>query len=113
MVLLNVLKSVGIVDPVFTSVEFSGSFQCIIQFETDLPCAQLPRITKARIIGDVCSTEDCAEASAIRKAFENLDYKHNVRVVDISTHKTSVLNFKCRSVYSRVLDAIKCVEKML
>lgn len=36
-----------------------------------------------------------------------------MRVVDISTHKTSVLNFKCRSVYSRVLDAIKCVEKML
>lgn len=94
-------------------MEFVGEVQVHIQFECELPCCKLPAEKNPLISGVVCSTLELAETSAIMKAFEHLDYMHNVEVVDLSTHKIALLKIRSRTKYMKLLDGISCVENML
>ncbi|KAL6843754.1 hypothetical protein ACP4OV_026325 [Aristida adscensionis] len=96
VVFLSVIKSLEISDPVFTTVGFPGAYQEHIEFYSDLPFARTPFERDVRVAGEICSTPEMAERSAIKKAFADLEYKHNVVVEDLSTVKIGKLEWGIR-----------------
>ncbi|KAL6903439.1 hypothetical protein ACP4OV_004252 [Aristida adscensionis] len=113
VVFINVLKSLEISDPVFTTVGFPGAYQVHIEFYSDLPFARTPIERDVKLVGDICSTPELAESSAIKRAFGYLEYKHNVKVDDLSTVKIGRLEWAIREANLGVRGCRDAVADMI
>lgn len=105
-ILHHVLKDLGVTDPQFTRVDFCGQFQVHIDADMKPLVSRLPAARNPKISGELCASLEQAETSAIKKAFEHLEYMHNVAVVDLSTSKISLLNIRCRDKYMRLVCSL-------
>ncbi|RLN21742.1 hypothetical protein C2845_PM07G17030 [Panicum miliaceum] len=113
IVFLHVVHSLGIPELVFIDVEFRGSFQVHIEIKSHQSCALPPKCIFATIAGDVASSYELAEASAIRNSFAHLGSTANIAVVDLSSYKILRTKQECRRKYKNILEATRCVDNVI
>lgn len=112
-IFINALKSVGIVEPVFSVLHCECSFQVRIEFTSNLPICMERGSRHTKIVGDVCGTHELTEATAIDKAFLHLRKVHNLVLVDISSRKESSLMHTSRRLYFNARSGLGLVDFIL
>lgn len=70
-----------------------------------------PAVTVALLFGDICSTPKAARASAVSAAFEYLEEKHFIQVLDYSS--ALVAEFNRKPVFGNVDSCHHTVKKVL